>query len=388
MSNARHAVTLLAVAALAIALGSARGGASTSSLSQPTASVVVEPAALRPVEQWRRVTGELRAPSRARLAVQEQGLVTEVAIRAGDEVEQGQVLVKLDDERAVIAVDRVKAERDASKAIVEQRVAELDLAEADLARLERVATSVSTAPGELDDTRTAAHAAKARLAQAEADLAVVEADLRLAERRLSDMTIVAPFEGQVTERSVDVGEWVSEGDPIAEILALDPLEAWLDVPERYIERLSRSAGSIRVRIDALEEEREAVSVSIIPLAEMRSRLFPVRVELANPDERMRPGMTVAGLVPTGSVEPSLLVHKDAIRRDDAGAFVYFDGAGVAAVARVQTLFAVGDHIAIRQGALPPDANVVVEGNERLFPGQPLETTLRESTLQTAESGSE
>jgi len=174
----------------------------------------------------------------------------------------------------------------------------------------------------------------------------------------------------------------------AEILALDPLEAWLDVPERYIERLSRSAGSIRVRIDALEEEREAVSVSIIPLAEMRSRLFPVRVELANPDERMRPGMTVAGLVPTGSVEPSLLVHKDAIRRDDAGAFVYFDGAGVAAVARVQTLFAVGDHIAIRQGALPPDANVVVEGNERLFPGQPLETTLRESTLQTAESGSE
>jgi multidrug efflux pump subunit AcrA (membrane-fusion protein) len=66
------------------------------------------------------------------------------------------------------------------------------------------------------------------------------------------------------------------------------------------------------------------------------------------------------------------VHKDAVLRTDVGFNVYFDGGGAAAPMPVQVAFSVGDRYALRPGGgLRPGMRVVVEGNERMFPGQPL-----------------
>ena len=66
------------------------------------------------------------------------------------------------------------------------------------------------------------------------------------------------------------------------------------------------------------------------------------------------------------------MSKDAVIRTDAGTIAYFDAGGVGAVLPVQLVFAVGDRYVIREaGGWNPGMRVVVEGNERLFPGQPL-----------------
>lgn len=82
-------------------------------------------------------------------------------------------------------------------------------------------------------------------------------------------------------------------------------------------------------------------------------------------------MSVLGRVPTGAMDPVMTVAKDAILRDDAGAFLYFDAGGVAAVARLEIRYAVGERIVVRSGRLSEGVGTVVEGNERVFPGQPL-----------------
>ena len=65
------------------------------------------------------------------------------------------------------------------------------------------------------------------------------------------------------------------------------------------------------------------------------------------------------------------MSKDAVLRNDAGAFVYINRGGVAQVAPIERRFSVGDRVVIRSAAVREGTEVVVVGNERLFPGQPL-----------------
>jgi RND family efflux transporter MFP subunit len=229
---------------------------------------------------------------------------------------------------------------------------------------------------EIDQARTDLQAAEARLAAAEADVVLSEVLVDLAETRLEDMVVKAPFAGRVVRRNAEAGQWLGGGDPVAEIVSLETVEAWIDVPERLVARLTQEGSRVRVRIPATGDEVEAVSFTIVPDADPRSRLFPVRIVLENAEERLRPGMSALGLTPTGVTEAMLTVHKDAMLRDDAGEFVYFavpgqEGGYAAAPARVTRMFGAGDRVAIRAGAIPPGAMVVVEGNERMFPMQPL-----------------
>lgn len=82
-------------------------------------------------------------------------------------------------------------------------------------------------------------------------------------------------------------------------------------------------------------------------------------------------MTVVGLVPTGEPKEAMTISKDAVLRNETGNFVYFDGGGVAAIAPIRVEYAVGDRVVVQSDVLRPGMQVIVEGNERLFPSQPL-----------------
>ncbi|MCA9298727.1 MAG: efflux RND transporter periplasmic adaptor subunit, partial [Phycisphaerales bacterium] len=251
----------------------------------------------------------------------------------------------------------------------DEREALLDEASRELRRVQTAATRGSSVERDLDAAQTALAAAQARLAQAEADIAVAEASLASARKRLDDMTIVAPFDGVVIDRVADLGEWAARGDTIVEMLDPNSVEIRLDVPERFVARLDPDT-HVRVRLLSTGDEIDATVTHVIPDADVVSRLFPVRARVDT--TVVKPGMSIVGLVPTGLSEPSLTIHKDAILRDDAGDKVYFDAGGRAAVARVSRLFAIGDRVAIRPGMVEAGMKLIVEGNERVFPGQPLQ----------------
>jgi len=351
----------------------------------PPASVYVDTARVMRVNTFREATGSLRPERRSLVASREEGRVVRFDIREGDRVEAGDVLAKLDDDLLRHAADVARADVERDRGVVEERRAELENAQRDLTRLESLAEKGSARPVELDDAETDVTRARAQLRQAEAQLAADEAELATAERRLRDATIEAPFAGRVVSTSTEVGQWLDSGETVAELIALDVIECWLDVPESGVDELRASSEPVKIRVKALEREYEAPVASVIPDADPLSRLFPVLVLLDNEDGALAPGMSVTGLTPTGVQGDVLTIHQDAVRVDDLGEYVYYDQAGTAAVARVRTLYTVGDRTVIRPGAIREGTRVVVEGNERMFPGQPLEV-LGEGSPATTRRG--
>ncbi len=341
----------------------------------PPASVVTDGVRQETIEQLRGVTGEVRTRRRSQLAAEESGLVVGLDLEAGDDVEKGQLIARLDDTIARLEVDRAKARVDVYAAQVAQRQAELSRSQRDLERIERLDTQGSASISELDEARTRLASDESLLAQAEADAAVARAELALAEQRLEDLQIRAPFAGRIVRRETELGQWLATGDPVVELVSLRDIEAWVDVPERVVGRLRelRQGGplDVEIRVNALGASVPGRVVGIVPEGDPLSRMFPVRLSVENQDEALKPGMSVIAMVPTSVRAPTTTIHKDAILRDDAGEYVYFDAGGMAMVARVERLFAVGDRVAIRPGQLRPGMRLIVEGNERLFPTQPL-----------------
>ncbi len=363
----------IAVAAQALAQG-----------GPPPANARLDRVTQETVGQQRAATGEVVSLRRADVATQEEGLVEYLELNIGDAVEKGQVIARLDAMRARIAVDRLGARIAADEAVVEQRTAELAQAERDLERFQQLSDMGSVGESELDDATTLVQSRRAILAEARAILATDRAELRLAERTLGDMSIRAPFAGRVVRKHTELGQWVSLGDPILTIVSLDELEARADIPERSVGALAGPGAPIEVDVPALGERLTGTLIEVVPAADSLSRLFPIRVRLEDPKGRLRPGMSLSAYLPTGERAPSLTISEDAILRGPAGEFVYFDAAGVSQVAPIVRLFSTKDRVVIRSPVLQPGMLVVTEGNERMFPGQPLNVLNADQFPEVAE----
>jgi RND family efflux transporter MFP subunit len=375
MRMATVIVTLGVTAAVAMAQPSS---------GPPAAKVVVDQARLELIEPRREVTGELRAIQRSDLASEQSGLVTEMLVEEGDTVAAGDVLIRLDDTLARLEAMRSASQRQAAQAIFTARQAQLERAKRDYKNIQSLGESASEK--ELLDAQSDVVVAEAQLAGGQADLLAAEAQESLDQERLAQMVVRAPFSGNVIAKRTEVGQWVGVGDEVVELVNTSRIDAWLDVPESLISRLEMTGIAAQVRLRATGEVFSAPVSSIVQQADPLARLFPVRVRLDNTQGRLKPGMSIVGLAPTGRRQEMLTIHKDALLRDDGGAFVYYDADGVAAAARVQVLFAVGDRLVIRATALDPDVSVVVEGNERLYPGQPLNIVESSSAQKLSRRG--
>lgn len=353
-----------AVMVAAASLGAAQPGDGPRAMTVRT-----DPARLESVGQWREVTGELRALRRSVLAARQEGLVSEVTVDDGDAVKAGQVIARIDDVHTRLMVRADEAAVRAHAGAVAMRRADLERAQRDVQRYDLLDTKGSVSELERDIARTGVSLAQARLEQAEGELAAAEAMLARSRRRLEEMTIAAPFDARVVRKRTEIGQWLAVGDPVAEVVALDQLEARLDVPERIAVSVREGSDSARVRAASLGSEFAGVVRAVMPDVDPLSRLVAIRVVIENPDARLRPGMSVTGLIRTGEEARAVTVSKDAILRDDAGEFLYIDAGGTAAPVRVRSAFAVGDRVVVH--GLSGGERVIVAGNERLFPGAPV-----------------
>ncbi|MCH7725654.1 MAG: efflux RND transporter periplasmic adaptor subunit [Planctomycetes bacterium] len=165
---------------------------------------------------------------------------------------------------------------------------------------------------------------------------------------------------------------------------LDPVEIKVSVPERYIVQLQQSLDTAvrkrnwpaaSVKIDAVSGQMFAGQVrAIVPRANLRTRSFPVRVVVPNPGHVLKPGMLARVSLAVGVKKRALLVHKDALVLGGRSTTVFVARLDPktkqtqAIQVDVQTGVAVGSLIEIR-GKITANDRVVVEGNERLRPGQ-------------------
>lgn len=346
--------------------------ASSAAQGPPPTPVVVDAVREEVLAERRRVTGDLLPAQRSSVATQEAGLVVELAVREGELVERGALLARLDASRLEIERSLLDAQQQVTQAVVIERDSELEQERRDLESLLLLAERDAANPKELADARTALARATARLEQARLELAVIAARRKLLDRRIADTEIRAPFEGLVSRRRCELGEWLGAGSPVVELVSSLRLEAWIDVPQRDFQALITQPGAIRVEVEASGVVLMLESYRILGDIDRAARTFTVVAPLP-PESRLAPGMSLRAEVPTSIEAKHLTLSNDALLRNEVGNFVYVavpdaSGAGHQALPMpVEVLFRTSERAVVRSPAIAPGMLVIVEGNERLYP---------------------
>lgn len=341
----------------------------------PPATVFVAPVALQSVQQRREVTGSLMAVERAEVAAQESGKVAEVLVDVGDLVKTGDPLLNVDARRMEAELAEREAMATASAARVEERSAEAERANRDLKMKEDLFAQRAVSEREFLDAKREASVAEARGKAAKDEQKAAESALELLRVRLEDLSVKAPFDGVVVERHVDAGEWLAPGEAVVTLVSTGTVEAWISVPERFAGRINSDDAPLEIEADGSGMKTTALSVRQVADIDATTRLFPVVALIDDLDGKLMPGLSVRADIPVGEREERLAVPVDAVIETIAGASVFKvvpgKGMPIAEKVPVEVLFREGTTVYVSSDQLKPADQVVVEGNERLFPGTPL-----------------
>lgn len=282
--------------ALLAACGSGDGAApAPNAVAPPTpvAAIEIEP---RDLSRQLSLSGTVEPRVTVRLAARTSGAVEEVLVEAGDEVEAGQLLVRLDISEARAELARARAELESAR-LDHRRAQEL-----------RDRGVVSAAQYET-----------ARVARQ-----VAESELALWQTRVEFGRVHSPLKAVVAERFIEPGEAVQAQDTLFELAALDELVIRLGVSELDVVHLVPGQ-AVPVRLDAFPDKQLAATIRrISPLAQPGNRLITVEVALP-PDASalgVRPGFLARVSMAIDPRPDALVVPASAIGLHEGRPYVF------------------------------------------------------------------
>lgn len=347
--------TLRRPALLAFAALSASGcGDPPQAVEEAGRPVLIAPVEVRDVQETIEASGELLAKQRADVAAQVAGEITEILFEEGDHVSAGDVVMEIDPERRQLELARTRAGVGEARAAVAEQ-------EREVARMRALAKTNVASQTQLDQAETALQTARSRLAAARAELGV-------AERALRDASVKARFSGHLGRRYVHRGEYVQQGEPLFELVSLDPIEVEFHLPEADAARV-REGLPIGVTVAPYPDEVFQATVTVVsPTIDRRTRTLRVRALLANPDGRLRPGLFARANLGIAEREDVLFVPEEAVQQRADGAVVFRIGSDLRAERRdVETGLVRDGWVEIRSGLEPGD-RVARRGHTDLVDG--------------------
>ena len=399
---------LVAVGAFIAACGGSKANVrkeETAANSQPVAVDVTTAGAIkRDLPRFFEASGSLAGDQQTDVAPQTSGKVVAVGVDIGSPVRRGQMLVRLDDAELKLHVEQAVAQVQQAKAAVRQaeekiglrsgqafdpnRVAEvaaakvtLDLAEKNLRRAEKLIESGDVSREFYDQQRAQRDQLKEQydvaLAQARQNYAAVEvartnvanaeAALGLAKQNLSYAVIPSPMDGFVSERTADLGEYVSPQQKVATVVRTNPLRVRIDIPEQAIPEV-RVGQSVSATTSAWPDRNFAGRVArIAPNVSAQSRTLTVEAEIDNGSGALKPGQFATVRILQERAEPAVLVPARAVVTEAGVSRVFVIKNGHAEQRLVQTGQTDGDLIEIRQG-VAADEQVATSNQQQLSDG--------------------
>ncbi|WP_394226937.1 efflux RND transporter periplasmic adaptor subunit [Pseudoalteromonas spongiae] len=316
----------------------------------------------------KRVVGTLKAFNQANVASVESGKVVKVLVNEGDVVVKGDVLAILDTRRLNAEKQRLQAEKMLADANLALAKAEFTQAEEDYLAYKQSAQKSAVSKQRLNQSKTLTIANQARVIAATQAIKALSAQLNALQVRIDDMSIRAPFDGQVTNRLAELGQWLGSGDHAFTLTSLNKLEAWLDVPERFAFLADQAPSEIALQIG--DELVQAGNIKVLNSVDERARTFRVIGQVNG--NGLMPGMSVSAWLPEGKPRTTLIVPKDALVNRGGNYLVYkvvLQGdKQIAQPISVNVQFHQGDKVAVYAPQLAPTDKVITEGNERLMPG--------------------
>ncbi len=340
-------------------------------------------------------------------------------IEAGVAVEAGRLIAELrpfdfleqlsviDEQLSEVAaeIDRLRTE---SEILVRRREIaerELEIAAEDLDRVRSAAERGAAVDREVDSVEQRLLAARravvgldelasllpVRRAAADARRDGLLASRRLASEQVDRCTIVAPFDGVISDLLVGVGEQVAVGSPVARIVGPDRLELVLRIPASCRGRV-KPGDRVVVRRTVTADPIEAVIARVSPVDDASTRTMTVYVEIDGRDGRIVPGLFVSGTVHEGVREIRSVVPRRSIRHQRV---LLVEDDRVRSVP-VQPLFGIDERVAgsglddrqwmVLADPLPDDASIVIDASRSLPQGIRIDPRVVGESTGDGESG--
>lgn len=284
-----------------------------------------------------RISGITAADKRAVLATRVAGIISKLPVKQGDHVKIGDIVLMLDAEEKISAVENARQQRG-------QRQAELNAAE-------RLAKSGNLAKLQLDNARSA--------------LALATSQLSAAESELTRKEVKAPFDGVIDRVPVELGSAVPLGGEVATILSLDPVIARGEVSERDLGYL-KMGDKANVRLVSGQVAEGTVRY-ISRDASVATRTFRVEIAIPNADGAIPAGMT-AEIILSAKPTDAVMLPRSVVTLGKKGDL------GIRAVDKDNKVkFFPIDLVddmpgGLVLGGIPADARIIVAGQELVTEG--------------------
>ncbi|MGV8856805.1 MAG: efflux RND transporter periplasmic adaptor subunit [Devosia sp.] len=326
-------------------------GANTALQSVRTSTFVAKPYSIDVS-----LRGRTEAKASVGAVAETSGIVDSVHVTKGQKVATGDLLCTLDQGTRAAAVEQAKAS-------LAQANAALDSAQADFdTNAELRGKGVATA--------NSARAVEVALSSAKASVTAANANLDNAQAELDRTEIKAKVDGIVQAPLADTGAMLALGQPCATIVQLDPMLFVGQVPEA---RIGLAKLGLKAEITAVTGQTVAGTVTYISAtADSATRSFPIEIEIPNPDNAIRDGISATAVVTMGTA-PAHLLPQSVLTLNDEGVL------GVNAVKEGKVAFMPVQIVSdTREGVwvlnLPVSVDVITVGQEYVLDGQSVDAT--------------
>jgi membrane fusion protein (multidrug efflux system) len=352
MPRTRSFLTLLAAASVAVLLsacsgddaaapGAEAGGPPAMPPSQVEAVIVQA----EPLHSGLSTVGTLRADESVVMRPEVAGRLVRIHFEEGQRIERGAPMFSLDASSAQAGLSEARAN--------------LENARRANARATDLGGQQLLSKSEVDRAR--------------AELGVAEARVASAQAVAAKTALVAPFSGIAGLREVSVGEVVSPGQALVNLVRLDPMEVDFSLPESQLGQVSVGQ-PVSVSVDAFAGETFTGEVAAIePVIDIASRSAKLRARIANPGYRLRPGQFARVTIGTGDAAgTALMIPEQALMQEGDVRFVYVVRDGKAVRTEITTGQRVPGRIEVVQGLAAGD-QVISAGQAKpmMFDGAPV-----------------
>ncbi len=286
-----------------------------------------------------RLPGEITGSRDAILASASGGFVEGVYVKRGDYVAEGTVIARINASIYAAQLDQAEAQ--------------LALVTSELERIEAL--------GDL--------ATPSQVQAAKTQVDVARSNVQLAQVTASRAAIRAPFDGTVTQISLEQGEVLNPTAPVARLVKLDPVHVTVSVNDRDVGVLHEDM-PVTISVDAVAGLFEGRVASIDRAADLNTRTFLAEIEVINAGGRLLPGMIATAAIEASVAEGSIVLPQDWLVTSRSGIGVFLDEDGTARWRPVEAGTVVHDQVVVRVGLSAGD-RVVSVGHRDLADGDPL-----------------
>lgn len=309
-------------------------------------------------------TGTVTPRRQAKLSSRTAGLIRKLHVDAGVRVRQGDVLMELDGDLARIGLERIRVE--------------IERAEIELTEARRLVKEARTLADKGGFPKSEAEAREATARVREAALALLKVSEREQLDIISRHQLPAPFAGVIRAKLAEEGEWVETGTPVVELVELGSLRLDLQVAQEYFTRINTDA-QVTVHLDSRKDVELKAKIDVmVPVKDLASRTFLVRLQMDDPESLASPGISATATFSLTGDKPTVQIPRDGIIRlpDGTAKAWVVDGEGDSGTARsreVKTGDSLGRFVRVIEG-LKGGERVVVRGNEGLRDGAAVRVT--------------